>query len=261
MRRTSGRSSRRRHCRPACPPAAIASRARRAYSPTLTVEECGARTSPITRSTPAARSSPAASSIRGAANLAPPTTVNRPGALCSRAAADAGHLGPGELVQRGGPPDGPVAALELGQLLGRGGPAPADLGVEGPDLLERPGRAVGHDEHAGGRPRAEAPVASSGLRHRRTELRGLGVDVGDQPLEDRRVGLGQDSVTEIEDVAGPAASVPSHRGPRPGPGPTTPDRWSDRGCPARRSRARSAAGPRRAAPASRPRRHRPRPRP
>ena len=90
----------------------------------------------------------------------------------------------------------------------------------------------------------------------------LVVDELDDPLEDRRVGLGQHAVAEVEHVAGVAAVLGEHgRGPRRRPRPTARGTRPGRGCPAAPVPGRRARGRPTAACASRRRRRRRRPSP
>ena len=139
------------------PPSAGRQRVGRGPGPSGVVAHAGAR---VVRGRARARSTGAdagAPPVRpprprcaGTANLAPPATTKRPGARRSRARADPLDLRGGALVERGGPADGPVAALEIGEQLGRRGAAAPDLGVEVGQLVERARGAVRHDEHADG---------------------------------------------------------------------------------------------------------------
>ena len=102
---------------------------------------------PTTRSTPAVTSSAIPSSMVGVDVLGPVADHEPARAAALQRGGQPVHLGPGALGQRGGAADGPVASHQLVEELGRGGPAPADGGVEGLDALGRGRGAVGHDQH------------------------------------------------------------------------------------------------------------------
>ena len=109
-------------------------------------------------------------------------------------------LRPRPLAQGRRAPDGPVPADQLVEELRGRGPTPADGGVERLDPLGRRRCAVGHHQHAD-------RVAHAGDLHAGPSL---GVDQGRHLLEDARVGLRQDAVAQVEDVAGLAAGGPQH---------------------------------------------------
>ena len=223
--------------------------ARRAYSPTPTADRVGGEHEP---DDPAARrrrpAPPTASSMRGRRTWRPRPRRSGPGP-CLEGAGQPVHLATGALVERRGPADGPVAALEVGEQSSGGGAAPADLGVERPSpsgwtgvpcaMTSTPtGVAAGPDRctRSRGRPPPARPSAWTSVHH---------------ALEDVGIGLGQHPVAQVEDVPGAASRPPgARRGSRPRRRPTAPGRWPGRGCPARRGRGRPAGGPRRAAPAS-----------
>ena len=71
------------------------------------------------------------------------------------------HLGPGALGERRDAPDGLVAPDQVGQLFGRGWPAPADPRVEGLDLLGRPRGAMGHHQDPDRRVHGRTPARPS----------------------------------------------------------------------------------------------------
>ena len=136
----------------------------------------------------------------------------------------------GDRVERRGVLDAepPVALDEIGEVLRRDRAAAADVGVVRGDVRQPLGRAVRHEDdralHAARR------VAPDELRESREHV---------------RVGLGQDAVTEVEDVA--------RRGrPRGAGRRTPPTRRAPTGRAARR--ARDSPGPR--APRRRPSRRR-----
>ena len=197
---------------------------------------------------PAAARSAIPSSMVGWTYLVPSRTVNRPGRGRLEGGGQTVDLGPGARGQGRRATDRRVAAGQLGQQLGRGRPAPSDAGVEGLDLLGRVRRPVGHDQHAG-RSWPDRPGTVPVGRHAGAAL---GVHEADDLLEDARVGLGQDAVAEVEDVAGGGAGpLGGPRGSRPRPRPSGRGTGPGRGCPGRRCRAPPAGGPRRAVPASR----------
>ena len=92
--------------------------------------------------------------------------------------------------QRRRPADRLVPGRQLGELLRRRRPAPADVGVVGLDVGRRARRPVGHQDDAG---RHVAAVC--------------GVDEVDDRLQHARVGRGEHAVAEVEDVAGMATVV------------------------------------------------------
>ena len=71
-----------------------------------------------------------------------------PGAAASRAAASPSTWARVRSVRGEVPPMASVAAHQLGEELGGGGPAPSDGGVEGLDPLGGGRGPVGHDQHA-----------------------------------------------------------------------------------------------------------------
>ena len=70
------------------------------------------------------------------------------------------HLAGGPLGQRGDPADGPVAALEVAELLGARRPPSPDVGVEALHVRGAGRGPVGHHDHPG-RHRRGPPALSS----------------------------------------------------------------------------------------------------
>ena len=179
------------------------------------------------RRLPAASAASAASAMRGVQCFIPvktgsPSSASSAARVCSVIALSG---------EESSIPSAPVALDEIGEMLGRDRPAAADVGVVGGDVGEPLRRAVRHQDDGGARSYGDR-------RHR--EL----ADERGEPREHVRVGLRQDAVAEVEDVARPAAArARGRRGRRARRAPTGRAARPGRGCPARRAPRRRRAQP------------------
>ena len=173
-----------------------------------------------------------------------PRSASRPRPASPRLRAERGGLAARDLDQRRATDD-PVAAGELVDELRR--PARARRG-------RGPGRRGCRRARASRASRRSSAGRRSARRRSRRSPAAAGATLGcllvdevDQPAEDVRVGLGQDAVAEVEDVARPTGGlVEDAPCARRGSHPSRPAAGPRRGCPGRRARARPGARRRRA---------------
>ena len=164
---------------------------RSTYSPIEPRLSCGASTTPTISVTLLSCSAATASSMNGCRVL----VAERDVVTIAECGGDAVSLRFGDATQRRHAADGVVAAAELVELfLGRRTSSP-DVRVVGVEVIG-----------------AMRACRTPSPRHRRSRPAHdpFAVHELDDSLEDRRVGLGQDAVTEVEDVAGMAVVVREH---------------------------------------------------
>ena len=138
-----------------------------------------------------------------------------------------GPLGLGALGQRRHAADGVVAAGQVGQLLGRRRPAPADVGVVRLDVVGRRRRAVGHHHHA--QPVSAVTCRPSVVHELDHPLEHAGSVSGSTPWPRLKMWPGRPALRRSTSRARSARPPATARGTPRG-----------RGCPARPCRGRAA---------------------